>query len=276
MAWGTLLRVARAVLLGYGGWLALLFVAQRFMIFPGQRIVPVPGVGAPGVERIWLDTDQGRVEAWFLPGEGVRAEAPGPMVVYAHGNGELIEYARQMVEGYRRLGVSVLLPEFRGYGRSAGSPSESAIVDDYRRFVELAVTRPDVDPERVVFHGRSLGGGVIAALTAHRRPRALILESTFSSLAPIARRYFAPSFLLRDRFDSAEAIAGLDLPILLIHGERDQVVPFPHAKRLEAAAKHVELVRFPDGHNDLPSNATLYWQKIGALLSGAGVIAGPS
>ena len=260
-----LLRVLRIAGLAYGGWLALLFVGQRALIFPGQRI---PAGEAPSdVEQVWLQTDAGKVEAWFLRGEG---PGPRPLLVYAHGNGELIDYAPQMVEPYRRMGFHVLLPEYRGYGRSAGSPSEATLVADAQRFLEQTLERDDVDASQLVFHGRSLGGGVVSGLARHVAPKALILESTFSSLAPIARRYLAPTFLIRDPFDSADAIGALDVPILIIHGDRDAVVTYDHAPRLMSAAKNGRLETFEAGHNDLP-HGDRYWTAIRETLEAAGV-----
>src|SRR5690606_34255575 len=104
---------------------------------------------------------EGRVEAWLLPGDGVSAERPGPAVVFAHGNAELIDHWPGALARYRRLGVSVVLPEYRGYGRSAGRPSESAIRDDLRALHARLSSHPMVDVTRLVYHGRSLGGGAV-------------------------------------------------------------------------------------------------------------------
>src|SRR5688572_30832441 len=125
---------------------------------------PRAGEGIAGLERLHV----GPVEGWFLPAYGVAAGRPGPAVIFAHGNAEIIDPYALELEPYRRMGVSVLLPEFRGYGRSGGEPSEEGITDDFVAFHDLLAARPDVDPSRIVFHGRSLGGGVVCALAARR------------------------------------------------------------------------------------------------------------
>src|SRR5699024_1012438 len=136
----------------------------------------------PGLERLWIDSDEGAVEAWFLPGDDVEPARPGPAILFTHGNAELIDHWPDALARYRRLGVSVVLPEYRGYGRSAGSPSEAAIAQDLRALHALLSADPRVDASRIVYHGRSLGGGAVCTLLDAHPPRALILESTFTSI----------------------------------------------------------------------------------------------
>lgn len=251
------------------------FVAlQRRVIFPRWALArPAEPDDVPGRERLWLETDQGPVEAWLLPGDGVDASSPGPLVVFAHGNGELIDDWADVLQPYRALGVSVLLPEYRGYGRSAGSPSEAGIVADFTRWVDRMLARPDVDRERLVFHGRSLGGGVVVQLAARRRPRALILQSTFRSIAVMAQAYGVPRRFVRDTFDSEATLPGLDLPILVMHGRRDRVVPPSHAEALARAARDAQLVWYDADHNDCPPDYAVWFREIRAHLERAGVLA---
>src|SRR5262249_34264176 len=124
----------------------------RWVLFPRYLLRPSPdaGRGIPGLDRVHISAEGGSVEGWVLPGDGASRDRPGPLVVFAHGNGELIDDWPELLEPYRRMGASVLLPEYRGYGRSAGSPSEEAIVGDFVQFVDRAVTRPEVDSERLV------------------------------------------------------------------------------------------------------------------------------
>ena len=249
---------------------------QRSILFPGTHLRGArdAGEGVAGLERLWLSTDEGRVEGWLLPGDGVSAAHPGPAVVYAHGNGELIDDWPDALAPYRRLGVSVLLPEYRGYGRSAGHPSEAAIRADLARFYDLLAARPEVDRTRIVFHGRSLGGGAVCALAAERgAPAALILQSTFTSVTDIARSFLVPAFLVRDPFDSRAVVARLHVPTLVVHGRRDRVVPFAHARELVRASPSARLVAYDADHNDCPPDPAPYWREITALLREARVIA---
>ena len=252
----------------------MLTALQRFILFPTHAIPPVPAQMQPpaGTQRVDISIADGAVEGWFLAGDGVSGSRPGPVVFFAHGNGELIDYAAPGLRPYLRRGVSVALLEYRGYGRSAGSPSEEGIVGDLVRFYDAVVARADVDGARVVFHGRSLGGGAVLGLSRHRVPRALITESTFRSVAVLARGFLLPRFLVRDPFDNEAAIALLDFPVLLFHGTEDEIVPYDHATVLAGTARDARLVSFACGHNDLPPSQSDYWGEIDAYLTARGVL----
>jgi len=250
---------------------------SRMMLFPRFACLPVrnPGAGVEGLERLWIDTEAGSVEAWYLPAPGASADSPAPAVIFAHGNAELIEYWPEMLEPYRRMGVSLLLPEYRGYGRSAGTPTERGIVDDFRRFREMLVDRPEVDAERLVYHGRSLGGGAVAQLAAQHPPAALVLQSTFTSVADVARRWLVPRALLPDPFDTLLVVSSLDVPVLVVHGRRDTLIPPAHAERLVKAAKNARLVLYDADHNDCPPEWGPFWDEVRSFLKEAGLLATP-
>lgn len=253
----------------YAAYLLLLYLKQDGLLFfpdmsgPGSQ----PPEGAVLLQR---ETRDGTVEAWLLP-----ADRPGraPLAVLCHGNAEGIDQQLEWAEGYRRMGFAVLLPEYRGYGRSAGHPTERVIIDDAAWFVEQALARPDLDPARVVYHGRSLGGGVVGGLAARRPPRALVLQSTFTSVAVMARGYLAPSFLVRNPFHTDRVLPGLDCPVLVFHGSRDQLIPPGHGRQLARLARRAALVEYPAGHNDFPGidNVEDYWMRLSAFLEQAGM-----
>lgn len=240
---------------------------QRKLLFPAH-LVPRPAQpqAITGLERWWLETNEGKVEAWFLPGDGVSAERPGPAVIFAHGNGELIDQWPAMLAPYRRLGVSLVLPEYRSYGRSAGQPSEAALHSDLCALHRHLATEPRIDRTRLLYHGRSLGGGAVCALTRSHPPRGLILESTFVSVTEVARGMGIPSFLIRDRFESLPVVQSFDGPILVLHGTRDSLVPVSHGKRLAASNPRAKLVLYDAGHNDLPCGGSDYWRHIEETL----------
>ena len=247
---------------------------QRWMLFPREYTRQVPGaLRTPGLERWWIESEEGDVEAWLLPGEGVDGAHPGPAVIFAHGNGELIDHWPEMLARYRRLGVSVVLPEYRGYGRSAGAPSEDAIREDLRALYARVETHPAIDEDRLVYHGRSLGGGAVATLVEAHPPRALIMESTFTSVADVARDMWLPGFLVVDRFETLPVVEAYAGPLLVIHGTRDRVIPTAHGRRLAEAHRDARLVLYDSGHNDLPPRGSDYWTQIERHLRGAGVIA---
>jgi fermentation-respiration switch protein FrsA (DUF1100 family) len=256
-------------------WMVTVLLIQRLILFPrfATQAEPGAGRGVPGLVRLELPTPAGPVEGWLLPGHGVSAARPGPAVIFAHGNAELIDDWPPVMERYRRMGISVLLAEYRGYGRSAGSPSQAAITEDFVKFYDLLAARPEVDRRRIVFHGRSLGGGVVCALAAQRPPAALILMSTFTSVVDMARRYWVPRFLIRDPFDNLQRVRELDRPLMLVHGRRDRVVPFSHFERLRQAAPGARLVVYDDAdHNDCPPDWEHFWGQVQAFLRQAQVL----
>ncbi|MET0287825.1 MAG: alpha/beta hydrolase [Polyangiales bacterium] len=242
---------------------------QRKLLFP-SHLVPRPRHAAHaevGGEQLWLEDG---VEAWLLPGHGVTAATPGPLLVFAHGNGELIDQWPTMLAPYRQRGISVLLPEYRGYGRSRGQPSEPALVADFERALITVLRDPRMDG-RVVYHGRSLGGGVVCALARRHPPRALILESTFTSVTDVARGMGVPRLFIHDQFESLPVVRKFEGPVLVLHGTHDHLVPVANGRALAASNPRATLVLYPCGHNDLPPAGSDYWPRIDALLRDAGV-----
>lgn len=271
--WGLALLLLLGLLLAVV--LAVVVALQRRIVFPRHLVRPAPaaGQGLVGLQRLWLQGDAGAVEAWLLPGEGVSPAHPGPAVIFAHGNAELIDDWPQRLEPYRQRGITVLLPEYRGYGRSAGRPSEAAIAADFRGFYDRLAARPEVDARRIVLHGRSLGGGVVCALAAQRPAAALILMSTFTSVRTMARAFGLPGFAVLDPFDNLAVVRRFPGPTLLVHGRRDRVIPVRHGQELQRAARHGRLVLYPDAdHNDCPPDWATFWPEVWSLLRGAGVL----
>ncbi|MBI5500736.1 MAG: alpha/beta hydrolase [Deltaproteobacteria bacterium] len=248
---------------------------QRFFIFPRFAVEKPRGRGGEveGLVRLERGVGGGTVEAWVLPGRGASGGRPGPAVIFAHGNGELIDEWPDVLSWYVRHGVTVLLPEYRGYGRSGGRPSERAITEDFVHFHDELAGRVEVDGERIFFHGRSIGGGVVCSLARERPPRAMILQSTFTSLRRLMRRFLVPGFLVSDPFENLEVVKRLDVPVLVFHGEKDRLVPFAHGEELVEAARRGRLVVYPGvGHNDCPPDWAAFFGEVGRLLGEAGIL----
>jgi uncharacterized protein len=241
----------RVAAFAYAGYLLLLFLLQRSMVFPGSGF-PSPRASAaehpPGVDQIWLDTSFGRTEAWLLEASGT---VPGPALIFAHGNGELIDDWLLPMERIRRGGVSVLLVEYPGYGHSDGRPSRATLAETFEHAFDALTGRPGIDAARVVAAGRSLGGGAVADLVETRPVAAMVLMSTFTSAADVAWRSFrAPPFVVRDRFDVVGAVRRFDGPVLLMHGRGDEVLSFDYARRLAEARDGLAVTFLDCGHND--------------------------
>lgn len=231
----------------------LLYSIQRKLVFPGTSRDALAATELPDVERIEVEHGEGTTHGYLRLARGV-AGGPAPLVVYAHGNAELAEEFWWQGEPYADAGLNVLVIEYRGYGSCGGSPSEEAIVADTLALIDLAAGRPAIDGTELIYHGRSLGGGVMAAVARARPPARLILESTFTSITTMARSYLAPPYLVRDPLDVEMTLAKhFRGPTLILHGDADEVVPVREAYANRAAADHSEssLVIAPGGvHGD--------------------------
>jgi len=242
----------RVVGLGLLGYAALMFVMQRRVVFPGtSRESPRASAAAPaGVTQVWLAASFGRVEAWYFEAFG---EGAHPTVVFAHGNGELIDDWQDAMEELRARGVSVLLVEFPGYGFSEGRPSRTSLRETFDAAYEWLVGDASVDASRIVAYGRSVGGGPAADLAMDRPVAALVLQSTFTSTVAMARAMFLPGFLVRDRFDNRRVVTDFPGPVLLMHGIHDDVIPFTHAEGLASAREGLRVDVIECAHNDCAS-----------------------
>jgi fermentation-respiration switch protein FrsA (DUF1100 family) len=236
-------------------------------IFP-REYAPQPPSKPPYLraELLFREVDGGRVEAIFVPTDG---PTPAPLVVYFHGNAEIQDFKPLIVEQYGRLGFNVLLPEYRGYSRSGGRPSQQAIQSDAAYFVDQIARRPSVAPGRLVIHGRSLGGAAAADLSRVRRPQAMILESTFTSIPAMLWEMGIPGVMVKNGFHTDEAVKAAEFPMLIFHGDMDDVVPVSHGRQLRDLNPRVAYVEYQCAHNDLPGAARDdYWQRIAAFVKG--------
>jgi uncharacterized protein len=260
----TIVLVVAAVLAASVG---LLWVFQRHLIYlPSPGPVPPAASALPGGEDVSFETADGlRLGGWFLPGavdspgrsssRGEGSSRPGPAVLVCNGNGGDRSMRAALAVALSRLGLAVLLFDYRGYGGNPGSPSEDGLTADARAALDYLAGRPEVDPRRVVYLGESLGAAVALRLAVERPPAALVLRSPFASLAEVGRRHYPVlpvSLLLRDRYDSAALAGRLSAPLLVVAGGRDRIVPASHSRRLFAAAPQPKRLVVLEGadHND--------------------------
>jgi uncharacterized protein len=250
-------RTLIIALVCYGGLLALLYFTQRALQYFPERFRTAPAAaGLPEAQEIELDTRDGeRVIAWHVPPRGDK-----PVIVYFHGNGGSL---RGRVDRFRALtadGTGLVALSYRGYGGSSGRPTEAGLLDDAEAAYAFAVARYPAG--RIVLWGESLGTGVAVALAAEKPVARVVLESPFTSAVDIAaRRYwFVPvRWLMKDQFRSDLRIGKVTAPVLVLHGERDGVVPISLGEQLYALIKSPKsFVRFPGaGHNDLGANGAV-------------------
>lgn len=190
-------------------------------------------------------------------------------VFYFHGNGEDLGQTGFVLNNYRLQGVNVLSYDYRGYGLSEGSPSEKNCYKDARTVLDYAVANLGVDAERVVFHGRSLGGGIAMELATTRPAMGLIMESAFLSAYQV---YLPLTWVPGDKFANSKKAGKVSCPTLVIHGKEDQVVGFFHGEELaERLPSELTKTFWVEGvgHNDLVDRASSrYWASIRSFLGG--------
>ena len=249
----VLLKVLTVGGAAYAALLGIVFVLQGHLIyFPdvGRQILLTPKDAGLAYEALWLTTEDGvRIEAWYVPAPAARGAA-----LLAHGNAGNISHRVDYALMFHRLGYSLLLFEYRGYGRSEGKPSEEGTYADARAAWRHLVAQRGFPPERIVLVGESLGGAVVARLAAAERPGALVLASCFVSVPELAAELYPwlpARWLARYRYDALEALGRVSSPVLIAHSRQDDIVPFRHGERLFAAAREPKaFLELAGGHND--------------------------
>ncbi len=247
----VLLRWLLIAVAGYACLLALMYVFQRkLMYFPDPRRTPPAAAGLPQAEEVRLKTSDGEtLVAWHVP-----PRAGKPVVLYFHGNAGALDLRVGRFKWLTADGSGLVALSYRGYGGSTGRPSEAGLIRDAVAAYAFAVAR--YEPARLVPWGESLGTAVATALAADHAVGGLVLDAPFTSAADVgAAAYpFAPvRWLIKDSFRSDRRIGKVKAPILILHGERDRVVPIRFGERLFALAPEPKrMVRFPHGnHVDL-------------------------
>ncbi len=258
------------IVLAYAGWLLLLFLLQDMLLFPRHMLGGRTLSEAPVGFTEWsIRSEEGPVHAWYLPGSGCDQQEACGTVVMLHGNGMVIDGWISEASWFAEQGWNVLLPEFRGYGRAAGSPSERKLRNDTVEFIDRLLLEPGVDPDCVVLYGRSIGGALAVQVALDRTPAGMILQTPPASIGEMAWRYGAPPFLVRNQFDTVGALETLgSVPTLLIEHASDQVIPGSQSKRIRESAPQARHVLLKGDHNilDNQSEEKRFLEVIGAFL----------
>jgi fermentation-respiration switch protein FrsA (DUF1100 family) len=227
------LLVAYAAIVG-----SIWFFQDRLVYYPHKAHTPgaTPGAVGAAYDDFGVKTEDGEtLNVWWVP-----AASPKGAVLFLHGNAGNISQRIDYALMFKKLGYSTMLVDYRGYGKSSGKPSEQGTYRD----AEAAwrwLTRERGFPERnIVIFGESLGGGVGSWLAARHKPRALVLESTFTSALDLGAelyRFIPVRLISRLKYDTLRQLEDVDAPVMIIHSRSDDIVPFSHAERLYAAAK---------------------------------------
>jgi fermentation-respiration switch protein FrsA (DUF1100 family) len=218
---------------------------DRLIFFPDREVGEAPA----GVEERWITAEDGvRLHAWYAA-----PSADGPTLVWSHGNAGNIACRAGVLLGLAARGLGVLAYDYRGYGRSMGRPSEAGVYRDAVAAYDSERAQ-GVPASRLVAFGESLGGAVSIRLASERPCAAVAVVATFPAMRDVARIHYGPlAALTGDRFDVGDRVAKLRVPLLVAHGDRDEVVPFALGERLfAAAAEPKRFLRVPGAdHNDV-------------------------
>ncbi len=243
-------------------WVMWPFLLNSLLYFPSSHLFAEPSDVGLSAEDVTFETEDGEtLHAWWFRTE---KESLGHVLLF-HGNagniGDRVIHARLLTD----VGLDVFSFDYRGYGRSTGSPDEGGSYRDARAARAALLAREGVDAQRIFYVGESLGGAVAVALAREAPPRGLALLSTFTSVRDMGRVHypFIPRAAVPDAYPSLERIRGLECPLLVMHGDRDHIVPVEQGKALFEAAPEPKTLRlFPGtGHNDLLALAGREWAE---------------
>jgi fermentation-respiration switch protein FrsA (DUF1100 family) len=249
-----LVRRLLVALLIVGTVTAMLWALQRQLIYyPDSSPVPRAAEVLPGAQDVTLRTADGlELGAWFVPATG-RSD-PGMAVLVAPGNGGNRAGRADFARGLSRRGLAVLLMDYRGYGGNPGRPGEEGLAADADAAVQ-ALAELGYPAGRTLYFGESIGAGVVAALQTRHPPAGVVLRSPFTELADVGAHHYPwlpVRRLLRDRFPVVEHLAASDVPVTVIYGDRDSVVPASLSAHVadEAPSLVERLVLARADHND--------------------------
>jgi pimeloyl-ACP methyl ester carboxylesterase len=254
-----------------GGYLLVVFI----MWLLENRLVFLPTKAADGwnpppdaaIQDVFFTSPAGRkIHAWHLP-----AGPDRPVLLVFPGNGgNLSGRSSILLDAKRRLGVAAMVFDYPGYGKSEGSPNEENCYDAAEGAVRWLRDEQGVSPERVIFFGESLGGGVAAELARRHPCRALVLKRSFTSLPATAKRHYPwlpVGWLMSNRFDTIAKLPEIHSPVFITSATADTVVPYEHGEILLRAANEPKRFFRDDGaeHNDSLPDA--FWTELRTFLA---------
>ena len=237
--------------------LLLRFRQTKLIFFPDSQIKSTPQAYGLDYQDVWLTIGADKVHGWWIP----TTKSSAPALLYFHGNGSNNGDLTELAAIFHQLEVSVLLIDYRGYGKSSPIfPNEARVDEDALAAWQYLTQVQQIEPQRIFVYGHSLGGAIAIELaTKHPEMAGLITEGTFTSIRDMAGlmpgiKLFPLRWLVTQRFDNLTKMKSLETPILILHGTADEVIPFYMSKELYAAApepKQLEIIERA-GHNNLP------------------------
>jgi len=225
------------------------YLEKKSLYFPLRKIEATPKKINLDYEDVIATTEDGvRISGWFIP-----AKKPRMTLLFCHGNGGNISHRLEKINMLNFLNLNVLIFDYRGYGKSKGSPSEKGLYLDAEAMYDYLLNKKNVLPQEIIAYGESLGGAVAVDLAGRHELRGIIIEEGFTSARDMGRKIlpFIPAFIYKSEFDSLKKIKNIKSPKLIFHSPDDEIVPFEFGKRLfNEAPEPKEFIQLRGGHND--------------------------
>lgn len=268
----SVLNILISAVIAYAVILLLVFLFQsRLVYFPEveRALVATPRAIGLDFEEVRLAADGGTVHGWWVPATAARGA-----VLVLHGNAGNISHRLEYLTMFNRLGYATLIVDYRGYGRSSGTPSEDGTYRDGEAAWRYLTEIRKFAPRDIVLFGESLGGGVATWLALQHPPRALVLASTFTSVPDLGAQVYPwlpVRWLARIEYGNRARIGQIAAPVLIAHSRNDDIVPFSHGQALfDAAREPKQFLELRGGHNDGFIFAREEWvREVGAFLARA-------
>ena len=274
-----------SVIVGIAAGLALVVVGirlfeGRFIYFPPRDSVelPLPEKYGLRVEEVWLRAeDNVRLNAWYLA-----SPIASKVLLLFHGNATNLGTDLSRLQFFARLGVSLFEVDYRGYGKSEGSPDEVGLYRDANAAYRYLVEARGYKPRDILLHSQSLGGAVAIDLASRRECGGLIVESSFTSAREMARRMFLLpllEYIPKSRFDSLRKIAQVRCPVLIVHGTQDQLIPFSMGQELYQATREPKSFLPVEGAGHADSfvvDSERYLERLGKFIGVASAAESPA
>lgn len=245
----------------------LYFNQSKYVYFPTRNIVTTPSDSGLVHEDLVFETSDGiKISAWYI-----HAENPKATFLFFHGNAGNISYRIDLIEMFYNLNISTFIIDYRGYGKSEGSPTEKGTYLDSEAAWNYLINKKNIDPSSIVIYGKSLGGPIAARLAEKNNPAALILDSTFISIKDIAIKLypFLPvKKIFKFEYNTVSYLKSVNCPVFIIHSIDDSYIPFFHAEKLfDTVDDKKELIEIRGDHNtSFVISKQIYIDRIGNIL----------
>ncbi len=230
--------------------LFLKYYEKKGIYFPVRKIDLTPKeIGLEFEDIYFFNPDGTKLNGWYIPAKKSRAT-----LLFCHGNAGNISHRIEIIDMFCRIGLDVFIFDYRGYGRSQGSPTEKGLYTDAHAAYTYLIDKRKINEKSIVVYGKSLGANVAVELCSKVRPAALISESTFASALEMGKKLFPflpIKWFITIKYDALSKIKDITIPKLIIHSEDDEIIPFQQGKMLfQAAPEPKEFYPMRGGHNE--------------------------